>query len=73
MTKKKVSKKTTKKPLDEAIAKIEEKKEEEKEVKTSSRTAKSNFYFQGKQFKTGDQVDLGKEELSFLDEKGKLK
>ena len=65
-----------KKDKKEEVEKTEEKKAvkkaPEKKESPSSSIAKSAFYFKGKHFKTGDVVDLSKEDLSFLKEKGKL-
>jgi len=72
----KEDKKEEKKPVDKAVEKAEKKVTKKAPAKTSSssdKIAKSAFYFGGKHFKTGDVVDLGKEDLSFLEEKGKLK
>jgi len=61
--------------------KKEEKKTTEEKVEKKASTkkasaeklAKSAFYFKGNHFKTDSVVDLPKEDLEFLESKGKLK
>lgn len=68
MFEKKENKKTT-----EAKSEKVEKKEVEKKVTSAKKIAKSAFYFKGKHFQTDSVVDLPKEDLDFLESKGKLK
>ena len=64
--KKPVKKKATKK----SSPKKEEPKKEE--PKSSGKIAKSNFYYKG-HWKIDEEVKLSKEDLDFLESKGKLK
>lgn len=62
-----------KKKKDEKKIENKEEKFEPTKFENIKRYAKSAFYFNGRHYRIGDVVDLKKEDLDFLDKRGKLK